>query len=133
MSTAIKAAAPKRRRAAKSKLTAYEREQVERIAAWKSKPPNPLYEIAKRITLPVAHWVEKLIPDVVIRVGIEQAYDISQRLADQEDIKRQASVTDLAGLRNKPLQECDQLAFRVSRIANVLALAEGVATGACGS
>jgi len=132
MSTAIKAARPRGTKAAKAKLTAYESEQVERIAAWKSKPPNPIDEIAKKITGPVAHWVEKVIPDALIRVGIERAYDISERLAGQDDIKRQAGVTDLAELRNKPLEDCDQLAFRVGRFANVLALAEGVATGAGG-
>jgi EcsC protein family len=132
MSTPIKAARPRRTKPAKRKLTAYESEQVERIAAWKSKPPNPFDEMAKKITGPVAHWVERLIPDAAIRVAIERAYDLSQRVAGQEDIKRQAGVTDLAELRKKPLEECDQLAVRVSRFATGLALAEGAATGAGG-
>ncbi len=132
MSTAIKAAGPKRRKTAKAELTEYESKQVEDIAHWKSRPPNPLDEIAKKITEPVAHWVEKVIPDAVIRAAIEKAYDISQRVAGQEDIKRQAGVTDLAELKKKPLEECDQLAFQVSRFANAWALAEGIATGAGG-
>jgi hypothetical protein len=132
MSTAIKAVRPRRTKAARSKLTDYESEQVEQIAAWKSKPPNPIDEMAKKITGPVAHLVEKIVPEAPVRAGIERAYEISQRLAGQDDIKQQAGVTDLAALRNKPLEECDQLAFRVSLFANGLALAEGLATGAGG-
>ena len=42
MSTRIKVAPAKSSRLAPAKLTAYESEQVSQIAAWKSKPPNPL-------------------------------------------------------------------------------------------
>ena len=35
-------------------LTDYEGEQVRRIAAWKSEPPNPFAEMFKMITLPGA-------------------------------------------------------------------------------
>jgi EcsC protein family len=132
MSTAIKTSRPRRRNAASVKLTAYESEQVEQIAAWKSKPPNAIGEMAKRITMPVARWVGKVIPEAPLRAAIEKGYDISLRLADQEDIKRQVRVTDLAALRKKPLDVCDRLAARVSFFANGLALAEGVATGAGG-
>ena len=37
-----------------AKLTEYEAEQVRQIAAWKSKPPNPLSELFKKITIPGA-------------------------------------------------------------------------------
>src|SRR5262249_35919415 len=115
-----------------TELTAYEAEQVRQIAAWKSQPPNPLSELWKLITLPGAKLVEKVIPDTVVRAAIEKSYDVSEILAAAEDIKRQAGVTDLSELREKPLEECDRLAKQVGLAAQALAVAEGAATGAGG-
>jgi hypothetical protein len=116
----------------KAELTAYETEQVREIAAWKSQPPNPLAELWKRITLPAAKAIEKVIPDRAVRVVIERSYDISEIFAGQEEIKRQAGVKDLDELRDKPLEECDRLARQVGRAALALATAEGAVTGAGG-
>ncbi len=115
-----------------TKLSAYESEQIRRIAAWKSEPPNPLNELWKRVSLPVAREVERLIPDASVRAAIIKAYDVSERLAGQGAIKRRAGVRDLAELKHKPLEECDALAAGVERSAEILALAEGAATGVGG-
>src|SRR5215472_4677870 len=64
-------AATKSRR---SGLTDYEAEQVRRIAAWKSEPPNPFGEMFKRVTLPGARFLERAIPDRLVDVTIERAY-----------------------------------------------------------
>ena len=124
MSVATRTKAPK--------LSAYESEQIRRIAAWKSEPPNPLNELWKRVSLPVAREVERLIPDASVRAAIIKAYDVSERLAGQGAIKRRAGVRDLAELKHKPLEECDALAAGVERSAEILALAEGAATGVGG-
>ena len=113
MSAATRTRAPK--------LSAYESEQVRRIAAWKSEPPNPLNELWKRVSLPVAREVERLIPDAIVRAAIIKAYDVSELLAGQEAIKRRAGVRDLAELKHKPLEECDALAAGVERSAEALA------------
>ena len=52
--------------------------RVRRIAAWKSEPPNPLTELWKRISLPAAREVERLIPDGSVRAAIIKAYDVSE-------------------------------------------------------
>jgi hypothetical protein len=132
MSTPIKAAAPRGRKPVRPKLTEYESKQIEDIAAWKSVPPNPLDEITKKIMHPVGHWLGKLIPDAPAKALFDRAYALSQRLAGQEDILRQAGVKDLAALRKKPLEECDQRAAKVSGTANLIAAVEGLATGAGG-
>jgi len=116
----------------RAKLTAYETEQVREIAAWKSKPPNPLSELFKRITLPGAKYVEKVIPDDLVRVAIEKAYKASELLDGREAVQRLAGVKDLRELWDKPLDECDRLAFRVSIESQTLATVEGAATGAGG-
>ncbi|MFI5454309.1 MAG: EcsC family protein [Isosphaerales bacterium] len=119
-------------KAARAKLTPYESEQVERIAAWKSMPPHPFSELFKRIALPVAKAVERVLPDRVVRMAIEKAYDASEMLAGQADIKLQAGVRDLRDMLHKPLEECDGLADQVSAGSQAWATVQGAATGAGG-
>jgi hypothetical protein len=116
----------------RTQLTSYEADQVAEIAAWKSEPPNPISELWQRMMLAGANVVEKLIPDRLVSVAIEESYDVAAMLAGQEDIRRQAGVRDLADLRDRPLEECNRLAKRVGRNALVLGTAEGAATGAGG-
>jgi hypothetical protein len=115
-----------------TQLTAYETEQVRQIAAWKSKPPNPLSELVKKITLTGAKYVEKVIPDDLVRVATEKAYKASELLDAREAVQRLAGVKDLRELWDKPLEECDRLAFRVHIESQTLATLEGAATGAGG-
>ena len=113
-------------------LTPYETEQVEQIALFKSQPPNPLSEMWKRLTLPGAQVIDKLIPDRWVSAGIEKAYNTAARLAGAAEIMREAGVESLADLRRKPLEECDRLASLVATDALLLATIEGAATGAGG-
>jgi len=119
-------------KAVSAKLTPYESEQVQRIAAWKSRPPNAFAELFKRITLPGASVVEKVLPDSLVRIAIEKSYDASQMLAGQADIKLQAGVRDLRDLLRKPLEDCDGLADQVSAGSQAWATIQGAATGAGG-
>jgi hypothetical protein len=114
-------------------LTTYEAEQLRQIAAWKSEPTNPLSELWKMISLPVARAVETVIPEAVVRSAIERSYDASELIAGRKDIQRQAGVKSIRGLRGKPLEECDRLAKQVGQGAQMLATAEGAATGAGGA
>ena len=116
----------------KSRLTSYEAEQVRRIAAWKSRPPNPLTELSKRVLMPLADAVERVIPDAIVISAIEKGYDASALFAGQEDIKRRAGVRELGELKDKPLEECDALAERVELSSQTIAAVEGAATGAGG-
>jgi hypothetical protein len=119
-------------RAAKSTLSPYEAGIVQEIAAWKSLPPNPISELFDMIAMPVADLIEKVIPDNLVRAAIAKSYDLSEVLAGQEDIKRQAGVRELSELLKKPLEGCDRLAFQVSAAAQAWATVEGAATGAGG-
>lgn len=119
-------------RAGESTLTPYEADIVQEIAAWKSRPPNPISELFDMIAMPAADLVEKFIPDNLVRAAIARSYDLSEVLAGQEDIKRQAGVRELGELLKKPLEDCDRLAFQVSAAAQSLATVEGAATGAGG-
>ncbi len=113
-------------------LTPYEADQVQQIALWKSTPPNAVSELFKLITTSASNLVEKVIPDNLVVGAIEKAYDASELIAGQEDIRHQAGVSQLGELRNKPLQNCDRLALRVGMAAQTWATVEGAATGAGG-
>jgi hypothetical protein len=119
-------------RAAESALAPYEAEIVQEIAAWKSRPPHPFSELFDMIAMPVADLIEKVIPDNLVHAAIAKSYDLSEVLAGQEDIKRQAGVQQLGELLKKPLEDCDRLALRVSAAAQTWATIEGAATGAGG-
>jgi EcsC protein family len=123
---------PIRSRAARKSLTDYEREQVAAIAAWKSKPVNPIAELWNMAVLQAAKAVTVLIPDVLVRSTIELSYRAAHRLAPPASVARQAGVKDVRELRRAPLEECDRLTDRVSLAARALATAEGAATGAGG-
>src|ERR1700722_19184101 len=120
-------------RAAKSTLSSYEAGIVQEIAAWKSLPPNPFSELFDMIAMPVADLIEKVIPDNLVQEAIAKSYKLSDVLAGQEDIKRQAGVRELGELLKKSLEECDSLALRVSAGAQTWATVEGAATGAGGA
>ena len=115
-----------------AELTAYESDQIHRIALWKSEPPNPFSELWKRVTHPGTRAIEKLIPKSILRASIEKSYDAAELIAGREDIKSRAGIHDLTELKNKPLEECDRLANQVGMTAQALAAVEGVATGAGG-
>jgi hypothetical protein len=118
--------------ASQTALTTHEAEQVRQIALWKSRPPNPLDEIAKMIVLPGARFLERLIPDQVVTTAIDRAYSLSRRLANPGAIKRTALVSELSELRDRPLEECDRLARDVALTARIISFFEGALTGAGG-
>jgi hypothetical protein len=119
--------------AAQPALTSYEAGIVREIAAWKSRPPNPFSELFDMIAMPLADLIEKVIPDNLVREAIAKSYNLSEVIAGQEDIKRQAGVRELGELLKKSLEECDSLALRVSAGARAWATVEGAATGAGGA
>jgi EcsC protein family len=117
------------RRGRHQALTDYEADEAREIASWKSTPPSPLSEIWKMIVVPVAQLVERVVPDPIVRMSIERAFDAAALLSGQRDIQRQAGVSELSELHRKPLEECDRLANRVGIAAKSMAGVEGVVTG----
>ncbi|MDR3639568.1 MAG: EcsC family protein, partial [Isosphaeraceae bacterium] len=113
-------------------LTEYEAEQVERIALWKGEHPPVVAEVFRMVAQPVAQLAERVIPDSLARQIIDVTYKAADATAWCRDIEVQAGVKDVTELKQKSLEECDQLALRVGRNAEALAVAEGALTGAGG-
>jgi hypothetical protein len=124
---------PTGRRVASKGLTAYEKQQVAEIAAWKSKPVNPVAEAWNIVVLQAAKAVTFFVPDVLVRSAIELSYSAAHKLAPPQSIARQAGVKNVRELRKSRLEECDRLTRRVSVAARTLAAVEGAATGAGGA
>jgi EcsC protein family len=117
---------------ARKGLTQYEREQIERIAAWKSEPPNIVAESWNLLVLQATKFVTKIVPEVAISLAIESSYTAAEKLAGRQNIAHRAGAGDIAELRGKPLEECDRLASQVAMTARALAVAEGAVTGVGG-
>jgi hypothetical protein len=115
-----------------NELTEYEIEQVGQIAAWKSKPINPLAELWNLSVLQAAKLMTFAVPPALVRSAIESSYRAAQKLAAPQTIAIQAGVRDLTDLRKKPLEECDRLAQDVANTARALATIEGAVTGVGG-
>ena len=65
---------PTRSRVESKALTAYEKQQVAEIAAWKSKPVNPVAEAWNIVVLQAAKAATFFVPVVVVRSAIELSY-----------------------------------------------------------
>jgi EcsC protein family len=132
MSTGIKPAPVKSSRPGRAKLTAYESDQVSQIAEWKSRPPNPLTELIRKITLPGGKLIQRILPDAMVGAVIAKSYQLAVRLAGEDDINTRAEVKDVREMLKKSLEDCDRLAFETGVFSQVFATAEGAATGAGG-
>jgi hypothetical protein len=121
------------KQANKKKLTLYETDQADQIAAWKSEPPNPVAELWHLVVLQATKVVTKLLPEAFVRTAIESSYNAAEKLAGRDGVARRAGVKDISELREKPLEECDRLAKEVAAAARVLATVEGAVTGAAGA
>jgi hypothetical protein len=117
---------------ARNELTEYEKEQIERIAAWKSEPPNIVAESWNLLVLQATKLVTKFVPEAAVRLAIESSYTAAEKLAGRQNVAHRAGVGDITELRGKPLEECDRLAGQVAMTARALAVAEGAVTGVGG-
>ena len=71
---------------ARNELTEYEKEQVERIAAWKSEPPNIVAESWHLLVLQLAKFVTKFLPEAAVRLAIESSYAAAEKLVGRQNV-----------------------------------------------
>jgi hypothetical protein len=95
-------------------LTAYEREQIQEIAEWKSTEPSRLTQAVDAVTLPIAWGVKRVVPRDVVRKAIDLLDKVSSRdLGSWRKAHLEDGSWDLEQLRQGPLEECDQLALEL--------------------
>ncbi len=106
---------------AKPSLTAYEREQVQQIAEWKSTEPSRLTQAVDAVTLPIAWGVKRVVPRDVVRKAIDLLDKVSSRqLGSWRKAHLKEGGFDLERLRQAPLDECDTLAREIIQTAEHL-------------
>jgi EcsC protein family len=116
----------------KARLNDYEAEQIQKIATWKSHPPNALSELWSIITRPAAKLVGAVIPEALVQSAVELADDGASRLASEADIKLRAGIEDISEMHDRSMEECDRMARQAGLTALAISVAEGAATGAGG-
>jgi hypothetical protein len=93
-----------------TKLTPYERCQVDRIAGWKAECPSLFRRALDLLEHPLVLLVEKLIPEDLMRAELNRTYQISELFVDRNTVLAHAGVKNMDDLNNMGLDECDALA-----------------------
>lgn len=113
--------------------TAYEREQLARIAAWRAETPDLATRLMGRALSPAAKAVQRAIPVDWLRAALEGMQKTSSRLADRRSVLAAAKVSSLAALRDGDLAHCDRVAAGISRRGSLLAGGSGALFGVIGA
>lgn len=113
-------------------LNAYEREQIERIRAWKSENPSIVIRTIEVIAYPITRYIQEAVPDTALQWAFDAANYLASEAADTGDILKTAGVNNIGILRNKDFRLSDDLADSVHNWAIGLAAASGGAAGAAG-
>jgi hypothetical protein len=110
-------------------LNEYEARQADEIAAWKSERPSLVMTAFRGMSRPLSRLAAKVVPEATIRSVMEKVEDVSQKTDWTKEVAHQAGVQDIHELRNRTLEECDQLAAAFSVPAERQAMIEGAVAG----
>ena len=114
------------------KLSAYEREQLRRIGAWRAAAPDALTRGIAKVTAPAGNAIQKIIPTAALRVALARVQSTAVRLGDRRSILKRAGVDRLEALRDADLETCDGLADHVRKRGMALAGGSGALFGVAG-
>jgi hypothetical protein len=106
---------------------AYEAEQIEAIARWKSTSPSRLAAIIDTATTPVTWLVGHFIPRRVIAKLVTSMEAIASKAESLDEVTRVAGVSDISELAGGTLSVCDRLANGFSARAERFAVVESTA------
>lgn len=113
-------------------MTEYENEQLDEIKLWKEKEPTVVSQAIGMVVKPLGWVVNKIIPQKAIQGALVGADALAQAITDENDIKRDAQISDISELRIKDLQLSDKLANEVHNWAIATLGTEGGVTGTFG-
>ncbi|MBW8777426.1 MAG: EcsC family protein, partial [Stenotrophomonas sp.] len=115
-----------------SPLDPYEHQQLDQIRAWRAQQPGLATRTIGKASGPLAQAAEKVVPTMLLRVGLDTAHAAAVRLADRKSILKRAGVGAVEDLRGVSLTTCDELAQHVGRRAALLAGGSGALFGIAG-
>jgi hypothetical protein len=106
-------------------LTAYESQQVEEIANWKSERPSLVMSAYRAITNPLTSVFTRVLPVPLVRALIAKTENHAETHDSMTDTLDGSGISDFRQLFNEPLETCDRLARKVSTLSEHVALVEG--------
>jgi len=110
-------------------LTDYEREQLDKIRAWKNDRPDMISRVFLPATIPFSFILYHVVPKRVM-VGMVDGFDyIAKSFVDRDDVLAKADADDVEELKGKDLVILDHLASEVTDWARGVAVVEGAVTG----
>lgn len=120
-----------------SRLTAYERQQIAIIAAWKYQKPDAGRRALQRLSEQASQAVNKLLPDSVLPTLVQAINRMAAQLNRddsllKDDWLKNQDIRTLDALKAQPMDFADELADRVLADAERIALGMGAATGTGG-
>ncbi|QFY42615.1 hypothetical protein F6R98_08270 [Candidatus Methylospira mobilis] len=112
-----------------SKLTFYEKTQIEQIAAWKAELPSHAGQVFNRLRVPLRKVAGTMVHETKLPSLLTRLAKHLNTEHDAREIARRAGVAGIKDLYHKPLEVCDRLADRVSVKAEREAMIRGTASG----
>lgn len=116
-----------------SRLSDYEKQQLEAIEKWKQEKPGVISSALGTFIHPAASMVQVVIPDAIIRSAMEACAAGARFTAgDGSDILKEGRLSSFEELQSAELQKCDRLAAYVQRWSVGHGAMEGMTTGVAG-
>ncbi|MGH8456263.1 MAG: EcsC family protein [Stenotrophobium sp.] len=116
-----------------SMLSAYERKQHEHLRRWQAKPPDLGSRLLSKPTGMAGRVMQAVIPESALEAALNGAGSVALKLSDHSSILKRAGVSELAALREQPLEVCDNLARNQARIAMAMGGISGGVFGVAGA
>jgi hypothetical protein len=118
-------------------LTDYEASQVQAIAAWKGEMPGLSKRAFRAVAAPIGKLMNKVLPKGAVSAAMDMVNKMAGQLAKDDTILKDSwlkerGITSLEDIAAQPLEFADELAGRIIRDANNIALGMGAATGTGG-
>ncbi|OXG05302.1 ATPase [Flavobacterium piscis] len=110
----------------------YEKNEFGKITEWKAMEPSVISKIMGTIFKPVSWLIQTVIPESTMRGAIQVSNNASKFLIDNEKFKKECNIREIAELKKRPLNECDDFANEIHNWAVGYAATEGGVTGATG-
>jgi hypothetical protein len=97
-------------------LTAYEMQQIARIAAWKAHRPGLFRRTVETIKWPIDQLFERLVPSRQARAMLAKAHRAADWERSRHLIAHALGVDNVTDLRSGPLERCDGFVTKLDNL-----------------
>ncbi len=113
-------------------LTAYESNQVAKIAAWKSVRPSLLEATLGRLTGKVFNSIGSLVPQEKVGKILIKSFEMAEKVDTTGEITKLAGAGSFTEIKDWDLEQCDALADKIALQGDTIGMAEAFASEAGG-